>query len=97
MQNQATSTIEAMRTTPPPAAPPATAPTLMVFLGLSIALVAVGVAVEGKVGVAVDGKDRVGVRSVTMKDLSKILDRSDVSHPLAGEVTVALPEGLLWC
>jgi hypothetical protein len=56
MQQHATNTIEAMRTTPPPAAPPATAPTFMVFLWLATALVAVGV--------DVDGKDRVAERTV---------------------------------
>jgi hypothetical protein len=54
MQQHAANTIEAMRTTPPAAAPPATAPTLMVLLWLGTALVASCV--------AVDGKDRVGVR-----------------------------------
>jgi hypothetical protein len=62
-QQHATNTIKAMRTTPPPAAPPATAPTLMVFLWLGTALVAVAV--------AVDGKDRVGERLVAVYFLWK--------------------------
>lgn len=58
MQQYATATIKAMRTTPPAVAPPATAPTLVVTLWLGTALVFVGV--------AVDGKDRVGERTTAV-------------------------------
>jgi hypothetical protein len=63
MQQHAPNTIATMRITPPPAAPPATAPTFMVSLWLGTAL--------GAIGVGVDGKDRVGERTDGVYDLWK--------------------------